>query len=144
MIALGPYLDAAYRRGGRQWPHVDCWGLYRQIVADHAGVALGEFDGISESAAIAETVGLAMAAGTAWRRVAAGEERALDAVLLKGLVRSGGAVLRLPIHIGCVVRPGWMIDIEGAAGATLRAFRGTPLANRVVGIFRPLALARPQ
>jgi len=139
------YLRLRFLMGGRARPAVDCWGLYRLIVGERAGVWLDEFGGVESYRAIARTV---EAERGGWRETAAGEERPLDAVLMRGLVGQGRQTVAVALHIGCVVEPGLMIDIDDGTGVMVRAFRSTPtrtakvdVANRVIGIFRASAIA---
>ena len=144
---IAPYLRLTYHPAGRDWPAVDCWGLYRLIVGENFGVWLGEFSGLEDPRAIART---AMRESTSrdWLPVLPGAEQAGDAVLMTGLLGEGRLTLSAPIHVGCVIEPGRMIDIEATNGVLVRNFRSTSrlraaleVANRVRGIFRPRALA---
>lgn len=146
-IAVESYLRLTYQPAGRARPAVDCWGLYRLIIGETQGLWLGEFSGLEEPLAMARTA-QREAAGGEWLPIAAGDERPGDAVLLRGLLGEGRSMLRAPIHIGCVIEPGRMIDIEAVTGVTVRAYRATSrwradqaVANRLVGLFRPRALA---
>lgn len=146
-IAVENYLRLGFQTGGRARPAVDCWGLYRLIVGEITGCWLSEFEGHDEPMRIARTA--AREAGApSWVRVPPGEERALDAVLMTRLAGAGRGTLMAPIHVGCVVEPGRMIDIEATGGVKVRVFRTTTrlraapdVANRVRGIFRPAVLA---
>lgn len=147
MIHLESYLRLGFLKGGRERPAVDCWGLYRLIVGEARGVWLAEFEGHAEPLRIARTASRE-AEGGGWVPVAAGEERPLDAVLMTGLLGEGRATMAAPIHVGCVIGPGRLIDIEESGGVKVRAFRNTitmraapAVANRVRGIFRPAVLA---
>lgn len=147
MIRVEDYLRLRFAKGGRERPAVDCWGLYRLIVREGRGVWLAEFEGHDEPLRIARTAEREAAAG-GWMKVQPGDERAFDAVLMTGLLGEGRSTLSAPIHIGCVVAPGKLIDIEETGEVKVRAFRTTSklsarpeVANRVVGIFRPVALA---
>lgn len=141
------YLDLRFQGAGRARPFVDCWGLYRLIVGETTGIWLAEFAGVAELKRTAGVVRDEQVGGD-WRPVAAGAERALDLVLMRGIVRDGSRVTAAPVHVGCVIEEGRMIDIEEVGGVRIRAFRDTArvsarpdVANRVVQIFRPGALA---
>ena len=147
MIPVEPYLRLSFAKGGRQPPAVDCWGLYRLIVGEKLGIWLAEFEGHEEPRRIARTASIE-AASSSWMQVPAGEERSLDAVLMTGLLGEGRGTVAAPIHVGCVLEPGRMIDIEEVGGVRVRTFRTTTtsrarpeVANRVRGIFRPAVLA---
>lgn len=147
MIRTIDYLRLTYLAAGRTRPAVDCWGLYRLIVGETFDTWLGEFSGLEEPLAIAQATRREVA-GPDWLPIAPGDERAGDAVLMTGLLGEGRATLRAPIHIGCVLEPGRLIDIEESGGVRVRAFRSTSklraqaeVASRVRGIFRPRALS---
>lgn len=138
------YLRLRFAMGGRVRPAVDCWGLYRLIIGERAGLWLDEFGGNESRFAIARTM-TAEVPGTGWATVTAGEEREFDMVLMRGLVGEGRATASVAMHVGCVVAPETMIDIEDVSGVMVRAFRGErarpEMRNRVLGIYRPLGLA---
>lgn len=145
MIPVENYLRLEFFKGGRERPIVDCWGLYRLIVGELRGIWLSEFDGLQEPLRIAKTAQREAAHGS-WLTVAPGDEQPFDAVLMTGLLGEGRGTLSAPIHIGCVIGPGRLIDIEESGGVKVRAFRNTKtmrampaVANRVRGIFRPRA-----
>lgn len=148
VINIENYLRLGFLKGGRERPAVDCWGLYRLLVGELRGVWLAEFDGNVEPLRIARTASREAADGGSWVAVPAGEERPLDAVLMTGLLGEGRGTLAAPIHVGCVLEAGRMIDIEEVGGVRVRTFRTTAklraapeVANRVRGIFRPAVLA---
>lgn len=147
MINVEDYLRLRFARGGRDRPSVDCWGLYRLIVGEMAGVWLAEFEGHEEPLRIARTAQREASDG-GWIAVQPGDERAFDAVLMTGLLGEGRGTMSAPIHVACVIEPGRMIDIEETGGVMVRVFRNTmklrakpEVANRVQGIYRPKALA---
>ena len=140
MIPVRDYIRLRFAIGGRERPAVDCWGLYRLIVGELRGVWLADYEGVESGLAIART--LRREEGT-WIRVATGAERPLDLVLMNGMAERGA-----PQHVGCVLEPGRMIDIEETTGVMVRAFRDTErfralptVRHRVLGVFRPESLA---
>lgn len=150
MTAVDPraYLACRFVRGGRdRATGLDCWGLYRLIVRDAAGIDLGDHGEVVTPARIARTLGAARHDAT-WRRISPDDERPLDLVLMTGLVRRDDGGLRCaPLHVGCVIEPGLMIDIEETTGVMVRPFRSTPrravlptVAPRVLGVWRHIAL----
>lgn len=145
-IRTEDYLNLRFQGAGRARPFVDCWGLYRLIVGETTGIWLAEFAGVAELKRTAGVVRSEQVGGD-WRPVAPGAELALDLVLMRGILRDGSRVTAAPVHIGCVIGEGRMIDIEEVVGVRVRAFRSTArvtarpdVANRVVGLFRPGAL----
>ena len=146
MIRTADYFGLSFKRAGRERPFVDCWGLYRLIVGETAGMWLAEFAGVAELRRTAGVVRDELVGG-GWLPVAAGDERALDLVLMRGIVCHGSRVTAAPVHVGCVVEPGKMLDIEEVGGVRVRAFRSTArvlarpdVANRVLGLYRPQVL----
>lgn len=146
VIRIEDYLRLGFLKGGRERPLVDCWGLYRLIVGEGRGVWLEEFAGHEDPLRVARTVTREATAG-GWLPVEPGRERPLDAVLMTGLLGEGRGTLSAPIHVGCVIGLGQLIDIEETGGVKVRTFRNTTtmraapaVANRVRGIFRPAVL----
>jgi len=145
-MEIETYLRLTYLAAGRTRPAVDCWGLYRLIVGEALGIWLGEFSGLEAPRDIARATRRESNGGD-WLPIAPGKERFGDAVLMSGLLGEGRGTIRAPIHVGCVLEPARMIDIEESTGVQLRAFRSTTrmrarpeVANRVVGLFRPREL----
>lgn len=147
MIRVDDYLRLGFALGGRERPAVDCWGLYRLIVGESTGIWLEAYAGVEAHRDIARQV-RRDTAGPGWLQVAPGTEREMDMVVMTGLVGRGRATVAAPLHVGCVIDEGGMIDIEETTGVMVRPFRGTvrraalpTVVNRVVGIVRPVALA---
>ena len=68
--------------------------------------------------------------------------------MMKGMLGAGRETITAPMHVGCVVEPGLMIDIEATTGVMVRSYRDTvrrralpTVAQRVTGLFRPAVLA---
>lgn len=147
LIQVQNYLRLGFVKGGRDRPLVDCWGLYRLIVGESLDIWLAEFEGHEAPMRIARTAARE-ASSSGWLPVVPGDERPFDCVLMTGLLGEGRGTLSAPIHVGCVVDVGRLIDIEEIGGVRVRAFRTTStarasseVANRIRGIFRPRALA---
>ena len=142
------WLRIPFLAGGRD-PSVglDCWGLYRAIVAEVGGVVLDEHGDVVAHPPIARRLAAERRASH-WREVEAGAERPLDLVLMTGLIADGeGRTHAAPLHVGCVIEPGLMIDTEETTGVMVRAFRDTSrrrvlptVAPRVLGLYRHVAL----
>jgi cell wall-associated NlpC family hydrolase len=147
VINPAPFIRLRFKDGGREPPFVDCWGLYRHVVATASGVDLAEHAGVTQPLAQARTLGAERERGE-WLEIAVGAERPCDLVLMKGMVGKGRGTAMRPLHVGCVIGPGKMIDIEESNGVMVRLFRDLPTAaanptvrHRVLGIYRPKALA---
>lgn len=150
------YLRLRYRKGGRQRPAVDCYGLYRVIVGERTGIWIEEGQDVMSATAIRRAMVRARRSA-GWREIAAVKdgalvfaepERELDLVLMHGVVGRGRHAVAVPFHCGCVVKAGWMIDIEETNDVLIRPFRDVgnvrahpTVRHRVLGIYRPEALA---
>lgn len=133
------YLRLRFKARGRERPEVDCWGLYRLIVGERTGVWLNTFGEVGTPLGAARAMARE-SRGQGWEPVAPGHEQELDAVLMFSIAGEGRLALAAPQHIGCVVSPGTLIDIEDGKGVMVRSYRGH-LANRVRGIYRPVGAA---
>lgn len=133
------YLRLGFARGGRERPSVDCWGLYRLVVGECHGVWLEAFSGIESNNAVARTLARERD-GNGWHKVARGQERTFDLVLMRGLVGEGRQTVSAPLHVGCVTERGWMIHIEEVTGVMIQPLTFPTVVNRVIGIYRPEAL----
>lgn len=124
-----------------------CWVLYRQIVGTVSGWWPPEHAGVEEKLAIARRMRREQGSPL-WRPVEIGEERPLDLVLMRGQAGHGRDARLVPMHVGCVVRPGLMLDAEKRSGVMLRAYRSTSTFSahpkvkvRFIRLYRPEALA---
>lgn len=147
MINEQGYLRLRFKDGGRERPEVDCWGLYRLIVGETTGVWLADYEGVTEALSIARTLKRERCGGS-WSPVTIGAERPLDLVLMNGQVGKGRAATLAPLHVGCVTRPGRMLDIEEGNSVLVRRYRDTAEGRahdkarvRVLGVWRAAAVA---
>lgn len=147
-IDVRAWLRIPFVAGGRD-PAIglDCWGLYRAIVVEVGGVLLDEHGDVVAHPPIARRLAAERRASH-WREIEAGGEHPLDLVLMTGLVTGPeGRTHAAPLHVGCVIEPGLMIDTEETTGVMVRAFRDTTrrralptVAPRLLGLYRHAAL----
>lgn len=146
-IDVRTWLRIPFVAGGRD-PAIglDCWGLYRAIVARAAGVDLDEHGDVVAHASVARRLA-AERREAHWRPIEAGDERTFDLVLMTGLVDRDRRLVAAPLHVGCVIEPGSMIDTEETTGVMVRAYRDTALRRalptvvpRFLGLYRHAAL----
>lgn len=129
------YLGVPFRAGGRDpATGLDCWGLVRAVMADCWGLVLPDPATDSRDEAALEGAVAATRPLVETRPVDRGAEVPGDLVLLRGL---GGR----PVHVGVVVRRGWVLHADPALGAVCEPLWQGRQALRVVEIGRPLALA---
>lgn len=141
------WLSTRFVLGGRdRATGLDCWGLYRAIVREVAGIDLGEHGQVRDYASIAREFTSA-ASGALWRQIDPADDRPTDLVLMTGLMRADGRLHQAPLHVGCVVEPGLEIDIEETTGVMVRPYRDTlrrpalpTIRPRVLGVYRHHAL----
>lgn len=128
MIDFSAFVGLPYRPGGRDPSGVDCWGLVF-LVLRAAGVDAPAYSDHGINAADARGLA-ALIAGElpAWVPVPAGQERPLDAVLM----RDG----RTESHVGIVVSPGFLLHIERGHASRIERYRTEPIRRRVVGFYR--------
>jgi len=126
-----PYIGAPYTDDGRAPGTFNCWTLYAQVVRAEFGVPIVDYDGPvwAGRSGVEAMARAAEAFAAQFTEIDETETRAGDAILL----RSAGA----PIHIGCVVRPGWMLHCNPGIDVTIQSWRDLRYLNRIIGFYRP-------
>lgn len=121
---------------------LDCWGLVRLVMKDRAGIELPPYSTVSEDdyRAVSEEIGSAKSGGC-WTSIPHGEEEQLDVVEMVSPARQDKRVSFLPIHVGIVVSPGWVLHTEAATGSRLSSYREQRFSSRVIGFWRHRSLA---
>lgn len=124
------YVGLPYEAGGRTRKGVDCWGLINLVWAEQLGGPLPNYEGAvwrgpGDSAAVA--LGADVYAGH-YVEVEPGAERLGDGLLLR--------MRGLPLHVGMVIAPGWMLHIEEGCNACLEPYRALRWGSRIMGIYR--------
>ena len=131
---VSAYVGLPFKEGGRHRDGLDCYGLLRLVINERFAGAVPEYEGIAYlpgedmsllAALMDERIRL-------WRPIAIGEEQPGDGVLLR--------VMGLPIHVGVVVAPGFMLHIEKNCDSVLERFTaGSRWERRVLGFYRHAA-----
>ena len=124
------YVGIPYLESGRDRNGLDCWGLVVLIWREQYGFDLPAYDGPhwakgADRAAIAAAIEAEQAR---YVEVPAGQEREGDGILLR--------MMGLPLHIGLVVTPGWMIHTHETAAVCIENYRGAAWSRRVLGFRR--------
>jgi cell wall-associated NlpC family hydrolase len=126
---VNAYIGLPFEERGRG-PAYDCWGLVRHVLAGAFGIDVPSYAGGYETTRDHERLAGLIDAGKAddWTRIEPGAELPGDVLLLR---MSG-----LPIHVGILVSPGWMLHTRAATGAVIERFEGLAWGRRVLGIYR--------
>ena len=115
-----------YDRKSLAPPTLNCWGLWLYAVEREAGREALEGLEVypSESTLLSQFRRLQRASEDAsWTRVPPGGEQDLDLALMRALIGRGRTTRLVDLHCGVVVRPGVVMDIDGASGVLVRCFR---------------------
>jgi cell wall-associated NlpC family hydrolase len=118
-----PYADKG--RG----PAYDCWGLLAAVMRELRGIELPSYSDQYVTADDRKALAALIADELdPWDEIAAGQEQAFDAVLM----REG----RFPRHIGIVTEPGRLLHVSAGETSMIERYREGPLKHRVVGFYR--------
>jgi cell wall-associated NlpC family hydrolase len=130
-----------FRDGGRDWDGADCWGLIHLYYRE-AGIELPTYGDIGATELIRVRSKISSDSGHRnWVRVGTSEEQLGDIVVMTGAMRdTSGALRHAPVHVGMVIKPGWLIHTEEEYGVMVVAFRGghrrQEISSRVKEIYR--------
>lgn len=108
-----PFVDLGRDRSG-----CDCWGLFRLVMKEQAGIDLpshDEYEGTSdkEDGPVIEALIKQGLASDEWIRIERGQERAFDGLLYQ--------VAGYPMHVGLILCPGRALHaVEGTGVAQLK------------------------
>jgi cell wall-associated NlpC family hydrolase len=124
------FVGLPYAPGGRTREGLDCWGLFSLVWTEHFGRPIPDYDGAAWRPG-ANHHDVARAAESFARRftlIEAGQEREGDGIMLR--------VRGVPMHIGMVVAPGFMLHIEQASLSVIEPYRSMMWARRVLSFHR--------
>jgi len=131
-----PYVGLPFAPRGRG-PAYDCWGLAVLVAGARFGVQLPSFaeryDDLKDHARLAALID-GHGGGALFDAVPAAAERAGDLVT----ARAHG----LPVHIGIVVDPGWLLHATATHGSLCDRYRSPMSGLHILGFYRPAGLAR--
>lgn len=135
-LDIADYIGIPFLTHGRTREGLDCWGLVRLVYHERFGIDLPSLaEGYADATLDRSGVcSLVEAERPAWILVTPGEEQPGDVVLLR--------LRGLPVHVGVVTRPGWMLHVTAGVETTEERFDDGLWKLRVAGVFRHRALVR--
>lgn len=123
------YVGLPFKEHGRDRGGVDCWGLFRLVMAERFALDLPSYADGYESTADAEELGRLIRGGLGpWRPVRWGHERAGDGLLIRMKAQ--------PMHVAVVAAPGWMLHVEDGVDSSLERYDGVKWRRRILGVYR--------
>lgn len=135
---VNDYMRIPFITDGRDMRGCDCWGLVRLILKEQAGVEIPAYAGTSTDDHA--RVNRSMASDSAqppWQCVVdPGQERKFDVVLMSRTIRTDRGVSNVPMHVGLVTEPGWMIHTEKHANTAHVRLDGLAVKRKVLSIHR--------
>lgn len=140
---VNDYMRIPFADGGRDKTGCDCWGLVRLILKEQAGIEISAYAGTSAEDHI--NVNRNMVSDSAlppWQKeIALGDEQTFDVVLLTRTIRTDRGASNVPMHVGLVTEPGWMIHTEKHVNATHVRLDGLATKRKILSIHRHEVLA---
>lgn len=128
-IWAGHYIGLPFRDHGRDRSGLDCWGLVRLVMGEQSGIALPSFATEYKHTSDADAIGgIVDRESGKWQRVAAGQERCGDVVVLRLFGR--------PLHVGIVLGDGAMLHIETGINSAIERYTGPRWQSRICGFYR--------
>jgi len=128
------YIGIPFADYGREGSELDCWGLYRKVLSEQAGIDIPEFGSLgynvgnrSQNTGVSEFMTNKIRKGM-WLSVSPDHERLFDGILLR--------ILGLPIHVGVIVARGFMLHTEYGVNSCLERYDRTLWSKRIIGIYR--------
>ena len=129
MNDFSKYIGIPFEPCGCAYNGINCWNLIRLIYKEALNIALPSYDDEYIDAhkydLIAEATELH---SSEWIKIFPGTEQPFDVVLI--------AIRGLPVHIGMIVKFGWMLHIHVKINSCLERYN-TPLwSKRIKGFYR--------
>ena len=125
----GHYIGLPFAEHGRDAHGLDCWGLYRLVLAEQFGVALPSYRNAYASTRQGRTLScLIESESRDWRAIEPGREKLGDAVILR--------LMGHPMHVGLVLGDRHMLHIEDKIDSCIEHYGGPRWKNRVAAFFR--------
>lgn len=134
---VADYVGLPFLRCGRTREGLDCWGLVSLVLSEQYGISLPDYSGTGwgngPARAVAETI--EREAGAYWREVPASGAQPGDVLLM--------TARGLPIHVGVLVAPGWILHAEETADTCLEPLDSPHFRRRIAGFYRHVSRFGP-
>lgn len=133
---VNEYTGIPFVTGGRSMKGVDCWGLLTIVMEEQFNILVpindqysyGNREEIEEAAAAI----IHESEKSIWTEIPEDDALLGDVVLMR--------IANLPLHIGIVVGPKWMLHSERNIDSMIEKYDNLLWVNRVLGIYRHAAL----
>lgn len=122
------YLGNDFAERGRGPDTFDCWGKLMLIYEKERGILLPSYIEHYESTNDREKIGETIFRERQERWVQVEQPKEFDAILLK--------MRGVPMHVGIVTKPGYMIHCERGVGTVHEKYDAMRWANKITGFFR--------
>ena len=135
---VNDYMRIEFQNDGRDRKGCDCWGLVRLILAEQANIVIPAYAGTPTEDV--KHVNRHMASDSAappWQAVIPlGSEQKFDVVLMTRTIRTDRGASNVPMHVGLITEPGWMIHTEKNANTTHVRLDSPTVKRKILSIHR--------
>lgn len=130
------YVKIPFVDKGRALEGADCWGLVRIIYQQELGIELPMLNGYEDTYDRKNIKDIISNECARWERVELGEEKPFDVVVFR--------MLGTAMHIGLVVKPGWMVHCQRTSNTTHNDYLNeSEWKCRIEGFYRYADSDRP-
>jgi len=129
MNDFSKYIGIPFKSCGRNYSGIDCWGLLRLVYKEMLDITLSSYiDEYVDSFNYPVISKVIVQHASEWIKVDHGTEQMFDVILLD--------LRGLPIHVGMVIVPGWMLHIKTKVNSCLERYNTTLWNRRIRGFYR--------
>lgn len=124
------YIRIPFADRGRTRDGTDCWGMVRLIYAEKLNVELPSllhYVNTEDKTALIRGIEEHDAKHN-WALIPKGQEQEFDVPVFN--------ICGMPMHVGVVVRPGYMVHCQRDIGTSFETYRGHRWFNRLEGFYR--------
>ena len=115
-----PFIGIPYIDYGRNYCGLDCWGLVRLVILERTGIELPLYStDPKDNASVHREINTEKKSGR-WLNIKADNVQALDVAVIATPCRLSESWEFVPLHVGIIVSPEWLLHTERATGAVLQ------------------------